>query len=101
MVRKHWAALDGRLVFDFTINRVPSDGEPSWVVVTCNCGEDQAQRLTITAQAAAFKLKFGACHVSGWLRQQTPVHIDGVENTAIAGDLHYGCLLYTSDAADE
>jgi len=84
--------MDGCLVFDITINRDPGDGIPSCARVSCKSGAADAQQVTITGvQPATFHFKFrSGCYVYGYLQQQTPVHIDGVTNTAIFADIHYG-----------
>ncbi len=93
MVKRHWTAMDGCLVFDFTINRDPSDGIPSCATVSCKSGPSNSQLITIATQRPArpFEHKFpSGCYVSVYLSQQTPVHINGVTHTAIFADMHYG-----------
>ncbi|MFS2033842.1 hypothetical protein ACEN8I_07410 [Polaromonas sp. CT11-55] len=93
MVKRSWSAMDGCLVFDFTINCEPGDGNPSIANVSCKSGPADSQLVTITRQwpARPFEFKFrSGCYVTGYLQQRTPVHIDGVTNTAIFADIHYG-----------
>ncbi len=93
MVKRSWSAMDGCLVFDFTINREPGDDIPSMAGVSCRSGPAENQLLTITRlwPAKPFEFRFrSGCYVSGYLQQKTPVHIDGVTNTAIFADIHYG-----------
>lgn len=93
MVHRRWSAMGGCLVFDITINRSPHDDVPSWVTVSCGSGDPPGQQVTVTAlwPAKPFTLKFASgCYVRGHLQQRTPVHIDGVPNTAIFADIHYG-----------
>lgn len=85
--------MDGCLVFDITINRAPHDDVPSCASVSCSSGDSEIQRVTVTRHwpAQPFEFKFSSgCYVSGYLQQKTPVHIDGVPNTAIFADIHYG-----------
>ena len=85
--------MDGCLIFDITINRAPHDDVPSCVSVSCSSGESERQRVTVTRHwpAQPFEFRFSSgCYVSGYLQQKTPVHIDGVPNTAIFADIHYG-----------
>lgn len=85
--------MDGCLVFDITINRAPHDDVPSCASVSCGSGDSEIQRVTVTRHwpAQPFEFKFSSgCYVSGYLQQKTPVHIDGVPNTAIFADIHYG-----------
>ena len=93
MVKRRWTALDGCLVFDITINREPLDDIPSCANVSCNSSPTESQLVTITklwpAQPFDFKFRSG-CYVRGYLQQKTPVHIDGVTNTAIFADIRYG-----------
>ena len=92
MVKMQWKGLDGRLVFDFTVNREPADGVPSLVAITCRSSPRETRHATITARPASLDARFpSGCYARGWLRQETPVHIDGVPNTAIFADIHYGC----------
>lgn len=93
MVKKRWTAMDGGLVFDITLNRDPGDELPSCADISCKSDPADSQLVTITKHwpAKPFEFKFhSGCHVSGCLQQQTPVHIDGVTNTAIFADIHYG-----------
>jgi len=93
MVKRRWTALDGSLVFDITINREPLDDVPSRADVSCKSGPSESQMVTITKQwpGHAFDFKFrSGCYVRGYLQQRTPVHIDGITNTAIFADIHYG-----------
>jgi len=93
MVKTSWSAMDGCLVFDFTINREPGDDIPSIADVSCKSGPADSQLVTITRQwpARPFEFRFrSGCYVTGYLQQRTPVHIDGVTNTAIFADIHYG-----------
>lgn len=93
MVKSRWSAMDGCLVFDITINRAPHDGVPSFASVSCASGESESQRVTITQKSPSqrFEFKFrSGCYVSGYLQQKTPVHIDGIANTAIFADIYYG-----------
>ena len=85
--------MDGCLIFDITINRAPHDDVPSCVSVSCSSGESERQRVTVTRHwpAQPFEFRFSSgCYVSGYLQPKTPVHIDGVPNTAIFADIHYG-----------
>ncbi len=93
MVHRRWSAMGGCLVFDITINRAPYDDVPSYVSVSCSSGESERQQVTVTRHwpAQPFEFRFSSgCYVSGYLQQKTPVHIDGVPNTAIFADIHYG-----------
>lgn len=93
LVKSSWTALDGRLVFDISIQREPSDGTPSCADVICQSNPPESQPVTITPQwpTQAFDFKFRAgCYVRGFLQQKTPVQIDGVTNTAIFADIRYG-----------
>lgn len=93
MVKRSWSAMDGCLVFDFTINREPGDDIPSIASVSCKSGPTESQQVTITRQwpARPFEFKFrSGCYVTGYLQQKTPVHINGVTHTAIFADIHYG-----------
>ncbi|TXT39006.1 MAG: Uncharacterized protein FD135_2491 [Comamonadaceae bacterium] len=93
MVKKTWTAMEGGLVFDITLNREPGDNMPSSASVRCQCDASASQLITVTAQrpSQAFEFKFrSGCYVSGYLQQKTPVHIDGITQTAIFADIHYG-----------
>ena len=93
MVKRSWSAMDGCLVFDFTINREPADDIPSIASISCKSGPAESQVVTITRQwpAKPFEFRFrSGCYVTGYLQQKTPVHINGVTNTAIFADIHYG-----------
>jgi hypothetical protein len=93
MVMRQWAALDGCLVFRITMNRAPADGIPSVATVLCESGTSETQLVTITnvRPTRAFDFRFrSGCYVRGYLQQKTPVHIDGVTNTAIFADIRYG-----------
>jgi hypothetical protein len=93
MVKRSWSAMDGCLVFDFTINREPGDDIPSIASVSCKSGPAENQLVTITRlwPAKPFEFRFrSGCYVTGYLQQKTPVHINGVTNTAIFADIHYG-----------
>lgn len=93
MVKRRWTALDGCLVFDITLNREPLDNVPSRAEISCKSGPAESQMVTITQQwpTHAFDFKFrSGCYVRGFLQQKTPVHIDGVTNTAIFADIRYG-----------
>lgn len=93
MIKRKWTALDGCLVFDITINREPADDIPSCADVSCKSGLSESQRVTITKlrpkQGFDFKFRSG-CYVRGYLQQKTPVNIDGVPNTTIFANIHYG-----------
>lgn len=93
MVKRSWSAMDGCLVFDFTINREPGDDIPSIASVACKSGPAESQLVTITRlwPSKPFEFRFrSGCYVTGYLQQKTPVHINGVTNTAIFADIHYG-----------
>ncbi|CAN7603810.1 hypothetical protein [Polaromonas sp. LjRoot131] len=93
MVKRSWSAMDGCLVFDFTINREPADDIPSIASVSCKSGPADSQQVTITRlwPSKPFEFKFrSGCYVTGYLQQKTPVHINGITNTAIFADIHYG-----------
>ncbi|WP_254774852.1 hypothetical protein [Polaromonas sp. YR568] len=93
MVKRSWSAMGGCLVFDFTINREPADDIPSIASISCKSGPAESQVVTITRlwPSKPFEFKFrSGCYVSGYLQQKTPVHINGVTNTAIFADIHYG-----------
>lgn len=92
MVKKTWTALDGCLVFDFTINRDPRDGIPSVAHVRCKAGSADEQVLTIhESRPTQFNLRFrSGCYAHGWMQQRAHVHIDGVDSTGIAADMRFG-----------
>lgn len=92
MASMQWWALDGRMLFEFAVNREPTDGVPSLATVSCKSSPRERRQLTVTSRPSHFKVRFPCgCYAHGWLRQQTPVHIDGVVNTAVFADIHYGC----------
>ncbi len=85
--------MNGGLVFDITINRDPGDDIPSCACVSCKSGPSESHFVTITRLRSPklFEFKFrSGCYVLGYLKQQTPVHINGVACTAIFADIHYG-----------
>lgn len=92
-VSRVWSALDGALQFQFTINLVPHDDVPTTVIVSSLLDQSPASEITITekwpSQPFSFKYASGL-YVSGFLQQKTPVYINGVPNTAIFADIHYG-----------
>lgn len=93
MIKKRWTAIDGGLVFDFTLNREPGDDMPSIASVSCQSGPADSQLLSITPHwpGKPFEFRFqSGVYVSGYLQQKTPVHIDGVTHTAIFADIQYG-----------
>ncbi|MGM9514786.1 hypothetical protein ACS5PK_11080 [Roseateles sp. DB2] len=92
MVHETWRGLDGRLVFDCHVNREPGDGVPTVVSIRSRSSPREEHQVFVTAQACVFKVRFsGGCHARGWIRQQTPIHIDDVLCTALFADMHYGC----------
>lgn len=92
MVHETWRGLDGRLVFDCRINRDPGDGVPTVVSIRSRASSSEAHELFVSARPCVFKVRFSnGCHARGWIRQQTPLHIDEVLCTALFVDMHYGC----------
>ncbi|WAS95661.1 hypothetical protein [Nannocystis punicea] len=92
MVKRVWTGLDGRLVFDFTISRDPSDGLPSTARVSC-AQTPWDERLVTIPEARVERIDLGfrsGCRVRGTLEQRAHIHIDGVENTGIFADIYFG-----------
>jgi hypothetical protein len=92
MVKRTWTALNGRLVFDVTINRDPSDGVPSVARVHCRPDPQDEHLVTIPENRPTHvEIKFrSGGYVYGYLQQRANVHIDGVENTGIFADIRFG-----------
>jgi hypothetical protein len=92
MVNKIWTGLDGQLVFDITISRNPSDGVPSVAKIYCKPSPAEEYIVTIhETQPARVDIRFrSGCRVRGYLDQRAHVHIDGVDNTGIFADIHFG-----------
>lgn len=85
--------MDGCLTFIITINGAPHDDSPSSVSVACSPGSAESHSVTVTRYWPSHPFEFhfsSGCHVSGYLQQKTPVHINGVPYTAIFADIHYG-----------
>lgn len=92
MVHETWRGLDGRLEFDCRINLEPGDGVPTVVSIRSRASSREEHQLFVSAQPCVFKVRFSSgCHARGWIRQQTPLHVDDVLCTALFVDMHYGC----------
>ncbi|PRP90775.1 hypothetical protein ENSA5_62090 [Enhygromyxa salina] len=92
MANRIWKGQDGQLVFDITISRNPSDGVPSVAKIYYEQDPQDEHLITINeARPTQFEIKFrSGRRVRGFLAQRAHVHIDGVDNTGIFADIHFG-----------
>ena len=99
MVKKRWSAVDGRIVFELTINRQAHlDNIPSVAIIS---GGDATSAVTVPialTKPSLFDVKFrSGLYVQGYFHQTPPARKDGVLESLIIGDFHYG----TKDARDD
>ncbi|NVB41005.1 hypothetical protein G6O69_24405 [Pseudenhygromyxa sp. WMMC2535] len=93
MVKRIWTALDGALIFEITISRDPSESRPSVVEITCTSSPlCKPQLVTVQGlRPTPFNVRFtSGCYASGHFQQKSGLNINGVDNTGIFADMHFG-----------